>query len=88
MFVKKKAVRTPKAYKVEMLFNGKKFKKLTDNLDETIQKMKPLILYTDVYVTVTKDGEVMERRLNLAQGRNLFINEDYRAVFISNLLLG
>lgn len=86
--VKKKIVtQKPKAYKLEMLFNGHKFKKATDNIDEAIQKLKPEILYTDVYITASKNKDVSERRLNLTQGKNLFINEDFRQVFINNLLL-
>lgn len=70
-----------------MLFNGLKFVKRTNELAETILKLKPEILYTEVYVTVTKGTEVSERKLSLRQGKNLFINEDFLQIFINNLLL-
>lgn len=70
-----------------MFFNGLKFKKNTDDLELAIVEMKPEALHTEVYVNVTKGKDLIERRLNLIQGRNLFINEDFRQVFLSNLLI-
>ncbi len=74
-----------------MLFNGLKFKKRTNDIPEAILKLKPETLFTDLYVTVSKgkgkDKEITERRLNLQQGKNLFINEDFLRVFTNNLLL-
>ncbi len=85
--MKTKAAPKKKLYKLKMLVNGLEFKKNTDNLDETILKLKPEMVYTEAYITVSKGKEVSERRLNLRQAKNLFINENFRQVFINNLLL-
>jgi len=74
-------------YSVEMLFNGLSFKKRTQDIAKTILSFKPETLYTEVYVIVKKGKDVTERRLNLKQGKNLFVNEDYLPIFINNLLL-
>lgn len=84
---KKKVVKKQPLYKLEMVFNGFSFKKRTDNIEEAILSFKPDVLYTDVYVIVTNKKEIIERKLNLIQGKRLFLNENIRAVFINNLLL-
>lgn len=86
---KTKAVRkrTPKKYELEMLFNGEKYKKSTDNIPEAILSFKPEFLHTELYVIVKEGKEVTDRRLNLVQGRKLFMNDDFLEVFINNLLL-
>ncbi len=81
------ATQTLKKYSVQMLFNNEKFTKRTDDLAETFVSLKPAQLHTDMYVIVKKGGAVMERHLNLVQGRKLFANSDYREIFINNLLL-
>lgn len=83
----KKRITKPKLYTLEMVFNGERFKKNTNNLDEAIVSMKPETLYTEVYVTASKGKELSERRLNLVQGKRLFLIEDFREIFINNLLL-
>lgn len=71
-----------------MLFNGLKFLKKTNDIAETILKLKPDVLHTDIYVTVSKQKEILaERKLNLIQGRKLFLDEGFLQVFINNLLL-
>ncbi len=71
-----------------MLFNGDTFKKKTDDIAKTILDLKPEQLHTEVYITVKSGKEyAQERRLNLIQGKKLFINEDFMDVFISNLML-
>lgn len=84
---KKKTTRKPKKFKLEMLFNGKKFSKRTDNIEESILSLKPDVLYTEVYVIVTNNKELTERKLNLIQGKRLFLVDEFRTVFINNLLL-
>lgn len=84
---KKKIVAKSKPFKLEMLFNGLKFTKRTDNIEETILALKPDVLYTEVYVIVTKGKDVIDRKLNLTQGKRLFLVDDFRTVFINNLLL-
>lgn len=84
--LKKKTVKATKLYNLTVHLNGLVFKKRTNDLDKTIVDLKPEQLHTEVYITVKKGKDVMDRRLNLQQGRNLFNNEDFRQVFISNLL--
>lgn len=74
-------------YSVELLFNGLSFKKRTQDISKTILSFKPEVLYTDMFVIVKKGKDVTERHLNLKQGKNLFVNEDYLPIFINNLLL-
>ena len=73
-------------YELIMQFNGETFTTKTNDIKEAILSLKPEILYTEIYITVTKGELVMERFLNLKRGRNLFINEDFINVFIINLL--
>ena len=82
----KKTKPTPKPYKVEMVFNGSTFKKTTDDVAKTIVELKPDVLHTEVYVSVSKGKDTMERKLNLVQGKRLFLSEDFLSVFISNLM--
>lgn len=84
--LKKKTVSPAKSYQLFVNFNGLTFKKRTDNIEKAILDLKPEALHTEVYITVKKGQEIMERRLDLRQGRNLFINDDFRQVFLSNLI--
>jgi len=77
----------PKPYRVEMLFNGLKTLSRTDNINEAILSKKPELLYTEMYVTVKRGDDISERKLNLLQGRKLFNDENFREIFINNLLL-
>lgn len=81
------STRIANKYAVQMLFNGEKFTKQTDNLGETFVSLKPEQLHTDMFVIVKKGEAVMERHLNLIEGKMLFANPDYREIFINNLLL-
>ena len=76
-------------YNLTLQFNGEVFKKRTENISEAILSLKPESLVTEIYLTVIPVGskEKTERRLNLLQGKRLFNNEDFLAVFIHNLLL-
>lgn len=86
---KTKPPRTTFLYTLKMLFNGESFTKRTNNIEEAILDLKPELLHTELYFVLDKKGseEPIERKLNLVQGRKLFINEDFRAVFLNNLLL-
>lgn len=76
----------PKKYKLEMFFNGQRFDTETDNIREAILSFKPDSLYTEVFISIIRGEHIMDRKLNLRQGKNLFINNDFMEVFISNLL--
>jgi hypothetical protein len=74
-------------YSVQFIFNGETLEEKCDAVDVAIQKVRPEQLHTDMFVTVKKGTAVMERHLNLTQGRMLFANPDFREIFINNLLL-
>lgn len=78
-----------KKYKLTMYFNGLVFTKQTDDIAKSILDLTPEILYTEVYISVrdNKTKEVIDRRLNLTQGRKLFRDETILEIFINNLLL-
>lgn len=76
----------PKAYAIEMFFNGAFFNAETDNLAETILSLKPEVLYTEIFITITKGEYVFDRKLTLTQGKRLFLSEEFMEVFISNIL--
>jgi len=78
-----------KKYKLTLLFNGLVFKKQTDNIAETMLKLTPDVLYTEVFITV-KDNqtkEITDRRLSLTQGKKMFRDETVLDIFINNLML-
>jgi hypothetical protein len=84
---KKETIPESFKYVIEFVFNGFTFNVNTNDINDAIMYFKPEILYTDIYITV-KDGEfTMERHLNLKQGKNLFINNDFREIFINNLMI-
>ena len=74
-------------YVLEMIFNGETFTVKTDNVDEAIINLKPEQLLTELYIKLTNGEMVVERRMNLVEGRKLFINEVTREVMVNNLLL-
>lgn len=83
----KKVKETPKQYKVTALINGETFVKETDDIKETLLSLKPDMVYSELEVKVEKGGISTDRHLNLRQSRNLFINDSFMDVFISNLML-
>ena len=93
MKAKKVKKKTPKKtvvkklYTLEMIFNGLKKSVETNDIKKAILKLKPEILYTEIYIKIKKGDYTFERRLNLKQGKNLFINEDFLNVFVTNLLI-
>lgn len=76
-------------YNLTLLLNGLTIKKRTENIKDAILSLSPEVLYTEIYVIVSKVGskDKIERRLNLTQGKKLFNNEDFLDAFINNLLL-
>ncbi len=83
----KKVKATPKLYKITAQINGEVFERETDDIKETLLSIKPEMLYSEMDVKVEKGGISTDRHLNLRQGRNLFINDSFMDVFISNLML-
>lgn len=82
-----KTTRKIKPYVIEMIFNGSSFRKRTDNVNQAITDLKPDVLFTELYATFKSGKYVIERNLNLIQGKRLFNNDDFREAFISNLML-
>jgi len=76
-------------YNLTLLFNGETKKKRTENIKDTILSLKPEVLYTEMYVNLSKIGskDKTERRLSLSQGKQLFNNDTFLDVFINNLLV-
>lgn len=67
--------------------NGLEYNKRSADIGKAILSVKPEVLYTEVYVVIGKKGNTIERRLNLIQGRKLFMNDDFLEIFINNLLI-
>lgn len=76
-----------KKYTITFHLNGTKIKKLTDDINASIIAVAPEEVFTESFISVQKDEHVMDRHLNLIQTRKLFRDEDYRGIFINNLLL-
>jgi len=76
-----------KTYSLTAKFNGITHRKRTDDLDATIKELKPDWLHTEVYFTVKKGEQVVERYLGLVQAKKVFNNDINREVFINNLML-
>ena len=70
-----------------MTFNGETFETDTDNLEETILSVKPDVLFTEIYITISNDDFTRDRRQSLEQGKKLFNSDEYREVFLINLAL-
>lgn len=84
---KKSVPRETKKYKLEMFFNGFHFETKTNDIRESILSFSPEELFTEVFITITEKAGVRDRKLTLRQGKNLFMNEVFTDVFISNLML-
>ena len=74
-------------YHLKMTFNGETFEVDTDNIGEAILALKPEVLFTEIYLTISLDDFVRERRQTLDQGKKLFNNDEYLEVFLINLAL-
>lgn len=78
---------TPSKYNLTFKFNGEEKIKKTDNILEALDEVRPPLLHTEMYFTLKKGKHVIERRLNLIQGRKLFRDAVAREIFINNLML-
>lgn len=80
-----------KIHNLTISFNGETYKKRSKDIEQTILSLKPEVLYTELYFTISKGSgkfkELTERKLNLIQARKLFQDDFFRQVFINNLLL-
>lgn len=74
-------------YNLTLNFNGETYTKRPKDVKSAIMSVKPVLLFTDVYVTLKNKDDVRERKLNLHQGRKLFQDENFLEVFVMNLLL-
>jgi len=87
---------TPKTIKetIYTLFgtiNEVPFNTKTSDIEKTLLELKPEFVFTDTYLTlqlgVGKNKITTERKLNLTQGKKLFLDENFRKVFILNLMV-
>ena len=74
-------------YNLTLAFNGETYTKRPKDVNKGIMAVKPQTLLTDVYVTLKRKEDIRERKLNLTEGKKLFNNDDFRQVFVMNLLL-
>ncbi len=74
-------------YHLKMTFNGETFEVDTANIGEAILALKPEVLFTEIYLTISLGDFVRERRQTLDQGKKLFNNDEYLEVFLINLAL-
>lgn len=91
----KKEIKTPKEeaikipeqkYKVTLQFNGEEFDIKTNDLISAITSIKPEILYTELYITISDGQSEFQKRFNLIQGKRLFASDEMMDVFISTML--
>jgi hypothetical protein len=68
-------------------FNGETHNKRTNDIGAALDAVRPPLLLTEMYVTVKKGKHVIERKLNLIDGRKLFSDSLSREIFINNLML-
>jgi hypothetical protein len=74
-------------YNLKMTLNGETHEVTTDNLREAILSLKPEVLFTEVYMTITKGDFTRDRRLSLKQGKQLFASDTALEIFLINLFL-
>jgi len=80
-------VKTPQPkYKVTLQFNEETFEIKTDNLIKAITAIKPEVLYTELYITISDGQSEFQKRFNLIQGKRLFASDEMMDVFISTML--
>jgi len=80
-------VETPKQkYKVTLQFNEETFEIKTNDLIKAITAIKPEVLYTELYITISDGQSEFQKRFNLIQGKRLFASDEMMDVFISTML--
>lgn len=78
---------TKPTYSLTVIMNGETIRKRTADIGATLAALKPVWLHTEVYVTVQKGKQKIERRLSLINAKRVFQNDVNREVFVNNLLL-
>lgn len=73
-------------YKVTLQFNEESFEIKTNNIVEAITAIKPEVLYTELYITISDGQSEFQKRFNLIQGKRLFASDEMMDVFISTML--
>lgn len=79
--------KTQSPYLMSFKFNGELKRKRTTDVEKAIDEVRPPILHTELYFTLKKGSHLIERRLNLIQGRKLFRDNVAREIFVNNLML-
>lgn len=73
-------------YTIEMFFNGDKFVTETTDVNAGILELKPEMLHTELFINIGKDGHMLERRFDWVQGKKLFNDNEFREMFMTNIL--
>lgn len=73
-------------YKVTLQFNEETFEIKTNNIVEAVTAIKPEVLYTELYITISDGQSEFQKRFNLIQGKRLFASDEMMDVFISTML--
>lgn len=76
-----------KIYTLSGRINEVPFSKQTKNIDKTLLELKPEFVFCDTYITLSRGKIKTERKLNLTQGKRLFLDENVREVFVNNLMM-
>lgn len=82
-----KKIKTTGKYDITIGMNGETYSCITDNVKEYILSLKPELLFSEIYVTIKTTEDIIERKLNLIQGKRLFSDEMNMDIFINNLFL-
>lgn len=90
---KSTSVQSPETlmYDVSVLMNGETYQSFTNNVRDFLESIKPELLFSEIYVTIKykrdSEDEIIERKLNLVQGKRLFLDDVNMEIFINNLYL-
>ena len=74
-----------KKYGLKAVINGEHYSKRTNDIEETLMKLKPELVLTEMYVTVKQNNSVIERRLLPLDAKKFYRDEIFRMIFINNL---
>lgn len=89
--VAKKVVKTipkieeKKGYHLVLRFNDQVHEFYTENLEETILSVSPMILKTKLMVKIEKDGKACERQFFGLRARSFFRNKLFLKLFLKKI---
>jgi len=83
---KKKTQPYKPTYKITATFNGETVTEEANTILSIINKIRPELLQTEMYLTIERGNRLWERRLDLIRGRKLFNDKEFYDIFINNLI--